>query len=574
MFRTRLGLVALIAILAAACAPTAAPSGPGPAPEQQAATSVRTLSAVLRVEPFDLTDSASSRNRLTLAMFGATLAYMDTNDVPFPVLADALPQLNSDTWRLLPDGRMETSYRLRPNLVWHDGVPLTAQDFAFTRRANTAQFDWGLSVSALSPIEHRGITDVEAQDERTVLIRWRQPYPGATHPEIKVLPRHILEPVLDQGVPEAFSSHPYWTTDHVGVGPYRLARWEQGAYLEGVAFDRFALGRPKIDRIRVTWTNDPNVTLARLLSGDAHIAVDEALKFQQALTLRQEWGRDGVILISPTNLRKLDGQHRPAFANPPSILDPRLRKATMHAIDRKAVADAMSDGDGVAAESIVPPNIALSRSAERVITKYPYDLRSTEQIMAELGFVKGADGFYTSPAEGRHSPEVLGIAEGQEGQETTVVVDYLRRAGIDARLRLAPAAQIQQSDEMKATYPAWRTNNHYTTATGTLSADRMLGSRAATVDNRWSGTNKSGWANAEHDRLFEAWSRALDRDERTQLQLEIVKITNEELPFIPLYFGSNVVAHVAALQGPQSPGLETMIHGNIHEWAWTQPNPR
>jgi hypothetical protein len=50
--------------------------------------------------------------------------------------------------------------------------------------------------------------------------------------------------------------------------------------------------------------------------------------------------------------------------------------------------------------------------------------------------------------------------------------------------------------------------------------------------------------------------------------LEIIKLTNEELPFIPLYFGSNVVAHVAALQGPQSPGLETMVHGNIHEWSW------
>jgi ABC-type transport system substrate-binding protein len=162
----------------------------------------------------------------------------------------------------------------------------------------------------------------------------------------------------------------------------------------------------------------------------------------------------------------------------------------------------------------------------------------------------------------------LGVAEGQEGQETTIIADNLRRAGIDVRLRLVAAAQIQQSDEIKATYPAWRTNNHYTTATRALSADRMLGSRAATAEDKWSGTNKSGWSNAAHDRLFDAWSRALDRTERNQLMVEIITLTNEELPFIPLYFGANVVAHVAALQGPQTPGLETMIHGNIHEWSW------
>jgi peptide/nickel transport system substrate-binding protein len=570
MVGLRAGMIVLLTAMGIACAPARAPSDASQAPVPQAATEPRTLAAVLRVEPFDLTDSASSRNRLTLAMFGATLASVDANDAPFPVLADALPQLNSDSWRVMPDGRMETTYRLRPNLVWHDGAPLTAHDFVFTRRTNAAQFEWGLGVGALSPIEFRATEEVLAADDQTLIIRWKNPYPGAVYPEVKVLPRHLLESVLDQGVPEAFGSHPYWTTGYVGVGPYRLARWEQGAYLEGVAFDQYALGRPKIDRIRVTWTNDPNVTLARLLSGDAHLAVDEALKFQQALTLQQEWGRDGVILVNPTNLRKLDAQHRAAYASPLSVLDPRVRKATMHAIDRQAVADAMSDGHGIPAENVVPPNVGMIRAGGPAIAAYPYDVRRTEQLLAEVGITKGADGFYVSPTEGRQSPEVLGIAEGQEGQETTIVVDYLRRAGIDARLRLVASAQMQQSDELKATFPTWRTNNHYTTAQATLSADRMLGNRAASPDNKWSGTNKSGWSNPEHDRLFEAWSRELDRTERNRLMVEIVRLTNEELPFIPLYFGSNVIAHVAALQGSQNPGLETIIHGNIHEWSWTR----
>jgi peptide/nickel transport system substrate-binding protein len=525
-----------------------APSQPAAAPAEG-----RTLSVVLRTEPFDLTDSASSRNNLTLAMFGAQLANVDHADAPYPVLTEALPELNTDTWRVFPDGRMETTYRLRPNLARHDGSPLTVEDFVFTRRANSAQIDWGLSVSALSPIEHRVTEEILAPDAQTVVIRWRQPYPGAVNPEIKVLPRHLLEPVLEQGVPETFAS---------------LARWEQGAYLEGTAFEQFALGRPKIDRIRVSWSGDPNVTLARLLSGDAHIAVDEALKFQQALTLKQEWGREGVLLINPTNLRKLDAQNRPAFANPASVLDPRVRKATLHALDRQVLADAMNEGQGLVAETVAPPGVPFYDAVERSVARYPYDLRRTEQLMAEGGFVKGPDGFYTSPTDGKHSPEVLGVAEGQEGQETTIIADGLRRGGLDARLRLVPAAQLQSNDEIKATYTTWRVNNHYTTATRALGSDRMLGSRVATLENKWSGTNKSGWNNPEHDRLFDAWTRALDRTERNQLMVEIVRVINDDLPFLPLYFSSNVVAHVAALEGPRVPGLETTIHGNVWEWSW------
>ena len=48
--------------------------------------------------------------------------------LPVPYLATALPQLETDTWRVLPDGRMETTFVLRPGLTWHDGEPLTAED--------------------------------------------------------------------------------------------------------------------------------------------------------------------------------------------------------------------------------------------------------------------------------------------------------------------------------------------------------------------------------------------------------------------------------------------------------------
>jgi len=560
------GFLAFALVMLVACAPPMGRAPAGPAEGAQP-REMRTLSVVVRNEPFDLTDSASGRNNITLALFVARMVHSDDLDRPAPVLAEALPELNTETWRVLPDGRMETAFRLRPNIAWHDGAPLTAEDVAFTHRTNAIQLASGLSQSAISTIEHRAIEQVLAPDPQTVVVRWKQLYADAVRLDLKILPRHILEPVVEEGRPEVLGSHPYWTTQYVGAGPYRVARWEPGAFIEATGFEAYALGRPSIDRIRVTWNGDPNATLARVLAGDADLALDGAIFYPQAATLKKEWaaGAQGVVLIQPGSLRFVSAQHRPAYASPASVLDARVRRATAHALDRQALNEALTEGYGVFAESVAPPGVRYYAEVDRTAPKYPYDLRRTEQLMAEAGFAKAADGWYASAAEGRHGPEIMGVAEGQEGQETTIVVDYLRRAGIDAQLRLVPQAQLQQSDEMKSTYPAWRTN-YGLGSPKNLSADRVLGSRAATVENRWSGTNKMGWSNEAHDSLYDRWLRTLDVAEADSILIQIAKFTMEELPYIPTYFDPTVAAHSATLAGP-SLGFGTAWY-NLRQWSW------
>src|SRR5206468_5092435 len=109
---------------------------PGEAPG--ASTSSRpnqTLVTVVRVEPTSLASRpvtfAGADVAFVVRVFNAELDTVDGQGDARPYLAEALPQLNSDTWRVFPDGTMETSYRLKPNLTWHDGAPLTADDFAF-----------------------------------------------------------------------------------------------------------------------------------------------------------------------------------------------------------------------------------------------------------------------------------------------------------------------------------------------------------------------------------------------------------------------------------------------------------
>jgi peptide/nickel transport system substrate-binding protein len=84
-----------------------------------------------------------------------------------PRLAESVPTLENGLWKLSPDGRMETTWKIREGAQWQDGAPFTAQDLVFTARI--AQ-DRELAIvmdSSFSRVE-----SLEAPDARTLIVRW------------------------------------------------------------------------------------------------------------------------------------------------------------------------------------------------------------------------------------------------------------------------------------------------------------------------------------------------------------------------------------------------------------------
>src|SRR5207237_8901531 len=124
---------------------------------------------------------------------------------------------------------METIYRLKPNLTWHDGAPLTPDDFIFSWRVYSTP---ELGSAGLQPFSI--MQDIQAPDNQTVVIRWTRPYPsagslqsiGSGNNGMPTLPRHILGATLESGAVDAMLNHAYWSTGYVGLGPYKLDRWE------------------------------------------------------------------------------------------------------------------------------------------------------------------------------------------------------------------------------------------------------------------------------------------------------------------------------------------------------------
>src|SRR5581483_9230899 len=295
----------------------------GPAVQED----TRTMVIALRTEPKALVGTDLNPAHVGISpdapwqLFHAGLTQHDEKERPQLQLAEDFPRLNTDSWKVFPDRRMETIWRLRPGLTWHDGAPLVADDFILGTR-----FSKGTRSDRLPEVE-----GVEAPDARTLVIHYKVPNPDAGEIDWQPLPRHLIGATLDQmEAREAFETLPYWTTEFVGVGPYRLTGWEPTVFITGEAFEGWVFGKPRIGRVQLVWIPDANTAVADLLSGTVHLATDLAVAFEQGSVLKREWGGrtdSGSVLLSPARTVYVQIQFRPEFQRPATLQDVRLRRA-------------------------------------------------------------------------------------------------------------------------------------------------------------------------------------------------------------------------------------------------------
>src|SRR4051794_12504509 len=119
----------LVLTLLAGCAPVApdrAASGSAPAQAQATAGAPqKALVVAMSIEPALLEPSLLPQNREWSGLSSAFLTYFTPNQQPVPYLASEIPSVEKGTWLVQPDGRMQTTYSLRPNAAWQDGQPIT-----------------------------------------------------------------------------------------------------------------------------------------------------------------------------------------------------------------------------------------------------------------------------------------------------------------------------------------------------------------------------------------------------------------------------------------------------------------
>ena len=213
-------------------------------------------------------------------------------------------------WEHSEDRRRWTIY-LRSDVHWHDGIPFTARDVAFTIR-----------MMSHPDVAFRGRPDtIVVVDDTTIILERDRPW-NALNWWWVYYPEHLLGDVP----PAEFFDAEFWTQP-VGTGPFRYVRHVPRTVFELEANPNYFRGTPRIDRVRIKFGGGS--ALAELQSGnvDAVNSVSRA----DVIRLREDTRfRVHYLMYPDPGIETLYWNHHHPFLG-----DVRVRRALTLAIDRK-----------------------------------------------------------------------------------------------------------------------------------------------------------------------------------------------------------------------------------------------
>ena len=453
-----------------------------------------------------------------------------------PRLAAALPSFEQSTIVVLPDGRMRTTWKLRPNVKWHDGAPFTAEDieFSFAVARDPELLAGGTANSAYAQLE-----SMEAVDPLTAVATWRTVSSQAIAlgwRELWPFPKHLLGEAFQDK--DMFRAMPYFTTEYIHLGPFRLVDFGLGEQQVFRRFEDYFLSRPRVNTIILRTIPNGNTLLANLKAGTVDVAPDRTLSSEIALRLRDEWQESGEGLV----LHRQDAwvhasfQFDPQFAQPVELSrDVRLRRGLGYAFDREAIREFALPGiSDTSADTLLLARDRRNEIAGQPFARYRFDPTRAVQELGAGGWQRAADGRMVNAA-GRHMQIQVRVEDERWQQEVALVADYWRRIGIDAA-EYMPSRALARDREHRAAFPG-------TTVRARGVADRVFagydGRLQATAQNRWQGPNLAHYANPALDSLIDRLYATLDEREQGLIFKDMMEIFATDAPVLPLYYAAS-----------------------------------
>jgi peptide/nickel transport system substrate-binding protein len=554
----------LVVLVLAGCAPPKIGSGDGQSGgvgQGPKSVTIGIIAEPTGIGPFNSHTSGGGAHQVE-EIAHRYLATLDNRSQPYAELASALPAIETGSWTIYPDGTMDTTYRLRTGVSWHDGSPMLADDWVF---------GWEIDHDPLMPnastVPVRYIDSVRAPDESTLHMHWTQTYPFAN-----ALLRRQVSPVqrarheaLYRSESDRFINSTAWSSEFVGLGPYRIAEWNQGAFIRFEAFDQYYKGRPRIDVVIVRFLQDANTLLANVLADAIDVYLPLGLEKEAARDLRGNWAAEGtgnqVLAYPDGRLRFVEVQMRPDYQRPAALNDRRIREAIYRSLDRAELMEGVIGGLGQVADSwVLPTDPARDTEFRGVIVDYSRDLQRAQRLMEEVGYRRGGDGVFASPQSGRFETAIWNTPGGGNAKENSIVADQLRTFGIPTEQYLIPASRLDDS-EHRASFPGLS----LTALTVTLDFENARFHYRGPTRTAPLGSPRNGYENPEVIELVDRLQVTIAADARVRLQRHIMQIAMADLPILPMYWDVETMTIRKGIVGPMA---RTGRHVNYPLSTW------
>jgi len=456
------------------------------------------------------------------------------------LLCVRLPSLANGDAKLedLPGGKrgMAVTFRFLPGLQWGDGAPLGAADLAFTARVGRDPSSGFANTHTWSIVSGVDVVDQQTAVVHLAEVNYQFDQLG------ELLPAHLDGPVFDHASgpgdymrQSTYSRAP--TDPGLYNGPYLITGYDTGSRVVLERNPHWHGARPYFDRIIVKAIGNTAALETNLLSGDVDMLPGEGvgLTLDQVLSLQKRYPDRFTYAYKPN----LSYTHIDVQLDSPILADIRVRRALLLGIDRQSAVDKLMGGRVPVANSFVSP---LEPTYSADVPAYPYDPARAAALLDEAGWKPAADGIRRNAAGQRLSLE-FSTSTGVRSRELLqqVMQSEWRQIGIETVIRNQPPRTLF-GETLK--HRSFQGLAMFAWSSSIESTPRQIlhSGQIPTAANNWGGGNYTDFRDAQMDADIDAMEQELDPAKRRVLWAEMQRIYAEQLPVLPLFFGSE--AHV------------------------------
>lgn len=453
------------------------------------------------------------------------------------------------TYESSEDGRTFT-FKIKDNVNWHDGQPVTAEDWLFAHQVLAHPDYDGPRAGDILNIEGMAeyiagtadtISGIEVVSDKELKITYLEATPSLITGGIWTYPlaKHIFG---DMAVAD-ISSSPEVRQNPIGFGPFKVDTIVPGESVTYVKNEDYWRGEPGLETVTLKVIN-PNVVVQALEKGEvdtvSSFPVNQYPENADMSNVEFLGVVDRAYSYVGFKLGTWDEENKVVKYNPEAkMADKNLRKAMWHAVDNNAVGDRFYHGLRWAGTTLIPPSHPEFHDATNPGAAYDPEL--AKQMLEDAGFVDvDGDGF----------------REDKNGNE--LVMSYASMSGDDIAEPLAQYyIQAWEAVGLKVELLDGRLHefNSFYDRVGNggkddPAVDIYAGAWSVGIDVDPSGLygsnvlyNFSRWENEDNDRLLAAGisEEAFDVEKRKEIYNEWQALMTEEAPVFPTLYRSKVV---------------------------------
>ena len=438
----------------------------------------------------------------------------------------------AESWSVSTDNKVYT-IKLRPDLTFSDGSPLTAEDVAFTLTIlHDPKYDGDIDISLANIAggadykagKADSISGLKVIDATTLQVTVTQP--GAT-----VLAK-IGGPVLSKayyGKGYSRGNLDYLRSLHgkpLGNGPYVYDKYIPGQEIRFHANSHFYRGTPPTPRFIYRVTN-PSTNFQLFQTGETDY--DAFTSRPDDIEQLQMIGFANINLYGSSDYSEVEfNLHRPA------LQDVKVRQALIYGLNRQQLIDVVYQGYGqVAAEPVAP--ISWAYNAEGV-NPYKYDPEQAKKLLDEAGWKPGPDGIRVKDGK-RLELTLLASKKVLNDALIPIAKENWQQIGVLLKPQVVDFNALM----------AQRKSGNYDLAS--FSTSTLNDPHDGVWDFYSTQTKESGYHNAQVDKLINAGNAELDVAKRKPIYHQLYKVLAEDPPVILLGYRQILSASSARVTG-------------------------